>query len=190
MNSDSEPEVDTKHYTVPTVPKRRLSRKRPNGLGHIGEDTFTVWSTRATLLGIHVDQLRRLVLVKAPPVLFHIYRRLKHDKLDIPADLEFVETFCGAQALCHGFRAFQWRAIGLDLQQHEIFQNAMSPKGFVNHLGHTQRSHLLASSIMEWCAARLCGSAVPQRAAIRKCRLDLSQPEIRTMTSWRIGPQC
>ena len=74
VNSDSEPEVDTKHYTVPTVPKRRLSRKRPNDLGHIVEDTFTVWSTRATLLGIHVDQLRRLVFVKAPPVLFHIYR--------------------------------------------------------------------------------------------------------------------
>ena len=55
--------------------------------------------------------------------------RLKHDKLDISEDLEFVETFCGAQALCHGFRAFQWRAIGLDLQQHEIFQNVMSPKG-------------------------------------------------------------
>ena len=139
VNRDSEPEVDTKHYTGPTVPKRRLSRKRPNDLGHIVEDTFTVWSTRATLLGIHVDQLRRLVFVKAPPVLFHIYRRLKHDKLDIPADLEFVETFCGAQALCHGFLAFQWRAVGLDLQQHEIFQNVMSPKGFGNHLGRTQR---------------------------------------------------
>ena len=98
-----------------------------------------MWSTRATLLGIHVDQLRRLVFVKAPPVLFHIYRRLEHDKLDIPEDLEFVETFCGAQALCHSFRAFQWRAIGLDLQQHEIFQNVMSAKGFVNHLGHAQR---------------------------------------------------
>ena len=60
MNRDSEPEVDTKHYTVPTVPKRRLSRKRPNDLGHIVEDTFTVWSTRATLLCTFPGKIRAL----------------------------------------------------------------------------------------------------------------------------------
>ena len=96
-----------------------------------------MWSTRATLLGIHVDQLRRLVFVKAPPVLFHIYRRLEHDKLDIPEDLEFVETFYGAQALCHSFRAFQWRAIGLDLTPEAILPRASIPCSFKHNL-HSQ----------------------------------------------------
>jgi hypothetical protein len=137
------------------------------------------------LLGIHVDQLRRLVFVKAPPVLFHIYRRLEHDKLDIPEDLEFVETFCGAQALCHGFRAFQWRAIGLDLQQHEIFQNVMSPKGFVNHLGHTQRMvdfvgfrhHGVVCGPFVWLGRATTGrdSEMPT---------GFVTAEISTMTSW------
>ncbi len=82
-----------------------------------------------------------LVYVRAPPVLFHFYHRLRKDNVRMPEELDFLESFCGAQALCKGFRKFHWDAIGLDLEHHEIFQNVMSPEGLLNYVAHTQKLH-------------------------------------------------
>ena len=83
-----------------------------------------------------VKFVRRLVSSKLPPIIAHMLYSVRFVGF---GGLDFVELFCGAQALCKGMRYFNWRAVGLDLQHSADSQNIMNPAGLFNAMCHTWR---------------------------------------------------
>ena len=79
----------------PTVFRRLRSKPAVSLEGLL--DPVSVWRQRADLIGVHVDEIRRMIFAGLPPLVFHMYQGWKGEH--IPEDLHLLEAY----ALCFPF---------------------------------------------------------------------------------------